>query len=396
MPTILHVDMDAFFASVEQRDHPELRGRPVIVGAPPDQRGVVSTCSYEARKFGVHSAMPSREAYSRCPQGVFLPPDMARYAEASRRVMEIFGRFTPFVEQVSIDEAFLDVTGARNLFGDGVEIARKIRAAIRDELRLTASVGVAPNMFLAKLAGEINKPDGLTVVPEGRDEIIAFLAPLDIGRLWGVGRVMKEALLSRGYRVIGDLQRADPARLAMQIGGNAANHLLALAFGEDTRELAMETVEQSISREHTFLHDTADKARVRRALAMLVDDVAGRLRADGRYAGVARIKLRWSDFRTITRQRPLSPPANDDMALRDAAFALYDAEPQPLPVRLVGFGVAGLVAERVEQLSLFDSPAPAHDRQEGVSRAIDRIKDLLGPRSIRRADTLPPKNPLSN
>ncbi len=383
--------MDAFFASVEQRDHPELRGKPVIVGAPPDQRGVVSTCSYEARKFGVHSAMPSREAYARCPQGIFLPPDMARYVAVSHQVMDIFGRFTPFVEQVSVDEAFLDVTGARRLFGTGVEIAGKIRAMIRDELHLTASVGVAPNMFLAKLAGEINKPDGLTVVPEGRAAITAFLAPLDISRLWGVGRVMQETLHSHGYRVVGDLQRSDPVRLAAQIGGNAAGHLLKLAFGEDPRELVMDSVEMSFSREHTFLHDTADRAKVRRALAMLVDDVAGRLRADGRYASIARIKLRWSDFKTITRQRPLSPPANDDMALRETAFSLFDAEPQPQPVRLIGFGVSNLVEERVEQLSLFDSPAQTHEKQENVSRAIDKIKDLLGPRSIRRADTLPPK-----
>ena len=392
MRTILHVDMDAFFASVEQRDRPELRGLPVIVGAPPDQRGVVSTCSYEARKFGVHSAMPSREAYARCPQGIFLPPDMHRYAAVSRQVMEIFGRFTPLVEQVSVDEAFLDVSGTLKLFGDGPEIARKIRAAIRDELHLTASVGVAPNMFLAKLAGEIHKPDGMTVVPDGRAAIAEFLAPLAVERLWGVGRVLQETLHTHGYRTIGDLQRANPARLAMQVGGHTADHLMKLAFGDDPRELALDTVEQSFSREHTFLHDVSDRPRVRRALAMLVDDVANRLRADGRFAGVARIKLRWADFKTITRQRPISPPANDDQSLREAAFALYDAEPQPQPVRLIGFGVGNLATERMEQLTLFDNPAPARDRQEAVSRAIDQIKERLGSTSIRRADTLPPKN----
>ena len=388
---ILHVDMDAFFASVEQRDNPALRGKPVIVGAPPDQRGVVSTCSYEARKFGVRSAMPSREAYARCPQGIFVPPDMARYSAVSRQVMGIFGRFTPFVEQVSVDEAFLDVTGARALFGDGPEIARRIRETIRGELRLTASVGVAGNKFLAKLAGELDKPDGMTVVPEGRAEIAAFLAPLAVGRLWGVGRVLQERLRSCGYRTIGDLQRADPPRLGALVGAHTADHLLKLAFGDDPRELILDSVEQSLSREHTFLHDVTDIARVRRALAMLVDSVGGRLREDGRYAGLARIKIRWADFRTITRQRPLSPPACDDHSLREAAFALFDAEAKVHPVRLIGFGVSNLAETRCEQMMLFDDPVPGRDRQETLSRAIDGIRKRLGPGSLRRADTLPPR-----
>ncbi|MGI6497118.1 MAG: DNA polymerase IV [Kiritimatiellia bacterium] len=387
---ILHVDMDAFFAAVEQRDRPGLRGKPVIVGAPPDQRGVVSTCSYEARAFGVRSAMPSREAYARCPHGIFLPPDMARYAAVSRQVMEILERFTPLVEQVSVDEAFLDVSGAGRLFGDGPEIARRIRAAIRDELRLTASIGVACNMFLAKLASELDKPDGLTVVPEGRAAIAAFLAPLPAGKIWGVGRVLQESLHRHGYRTIGDLQRADAVRLASQVGAHTAGHLLKLAFGDDPRELAPDTVEQSLSREHTFLRDVSDIARVRRALAALVDSVGARLRNDGRYAGLARIKLRWADFKTITRQCPLSPPACDDHSLREAAFALFDAEPKPKPVRLIGFGVAGLVDDRCEQMTLFDDPAPDRERQETLSHAIDDIRKRLGPDSLRRADTLPP------
>ncbi|MBQ3811143.1 MAG: DNA polymerase IV, partial [Kiritimatiellae bacterium] len=206
--SILHVDMDAFFASVEQRDRPELRGRPVIVGAGPHERGVVSTCSYEARRFGVHSAMPSREAFRLCPQGVFLPPDGARYMAASAKVFGIFDRYTPLVQGLSCDEAFLDVSGAEKLFGDAVSIARRIRADIAGELHLTASVGVATNKFLAKVASDLNKPDGLTVVPEDAEGIRAFLAPLPVGRIFGVGRVTGEALAAAGIRTIGDLQRA--------------------------------------------------------------------------------------------------------------------------------------------------------------------------------------------
>ncbi len=389
--TILHVDMDAFFAAVEQHDHPELRGRPVIVGAPPDQRGVVSTCSYEARVFGVRSAMPSREAYRRCPQGVFLAPNMARYAEVSRQVLVIFERFTPVIEPVSIDEAFLDVTGARRLFGDGEAIARQIRAAVRAETGLTASVGVAPNKFLAKLASELGKPDGLTVVPRDREGIASLLAPLSVGRLWGVGHVLQGTLEGLGFKTIGDLQRAVGRSLASQIGGHTADHLLKLAFGEDPRELALATEEQSISREHTFPRDVRDPAQVRRVLSDLVEDVGSRLRADGRFAGLGRLKLRWADFRTLTRQRPLVPPCCDDHSLRTVAHALFDAEPQVQPVRLVGFGVAGLVVERSEQLLLFDDAAPARDRHEALSRAVDGIRRKLGEESIRRADAERPE-----
>lgn len=195
MKTVLHVDMDAFFASVEQRDHPEYRGKPVIVGSPPDKRGVVSTCSYEARKFGVHSAMASREAARLCPDGIFLPGNHSRYSEVSASVMEILERFTPFVEQVSIDEAYLDVTGSQRLFGDGTAIAKAIRGAIHEELDLTASVGVAPNKFLSKICSELAKPDGLKTAPFDSESIVEFLAPLEIGVLPGIGKVAKEKLV---------------------------------------------------------------------------------------------------------------------------------------------------------------------------------------------------------
>jgi len=235
--TILHVDMDAFFTSVEQRDRPELRGRPVVVGAPGDQRGVVAAASYEARRYGIHSAMPSREARRLCPDAVFLPVDGRRYSAASRQVFAILRRFTPFLEPLSIDEGFLDVTGSAALFGSGPQIARRIKDAIARETGLSASVGVAPNKFLAKLASDLRKPDGLTVVPESPEAIAAFLAPLPVGRVWGVGTVTRGRLEAAGIRTIGDLQCAPAARLARAVGRAAADDLARLARGEDAREI---------------------------------------------------------------------------------------------------------------------------------------------------------------
>lgn len=385
---ILHVDLDAFFASVEQRDRPELRGKPVIVGAPPDQRGVVSTCSYEARAFGVRSAMPSREAFQRCPQGVFLPPDMLRYAAASRRVFQIFDRFTPLVEPVSIDEAFLDVTGSRLLFGDARAIAGQIRAAIRSEAGLTASAGIAGNKFLAKLASEVNKPDGLTEVPRDRAGILAFLAPQPVDRLWGVGKVLRERLAQHGYRTIGDVQRATEADLSAVIGGHVAGHLLRLAFGEDEREIETDFEEKSLSREHTFPVDCRDAEQMRSLLRDLAEDVGRRLRETGKFAGVAKVKLRWADFQTLTRQRAFAVPVCDDNSLRHMALELFEAEPRIQPVRLIGFGVSGLTEQRQEQLSLFEGPADRRSRDESLSHAVDYLRDRLGGDPVVRADAV--------
>jgi nucleotidyltransferase/DNA polymerase involved in DNA repair len=383
--------MDAFFAAVEQRDHPELRGKPVIVGAPPDQRGVVSTCSYEARVFGVHSAMPSREAYRRCPQGIFVPPNMAGYEEASQRVFEIFERFSPLVEPISIDEAFIDVTGARLLFGDGRAIAEKIRAAIREEVRLTASIGVAHNKFLAKLASEEAKPDGLFVVPEGRDAIIAFLGALKVGSLWGVGKVTGETLARAGFKTVADIQQADPAYLARVLGSGLAEHLRALSFGEDARAVETEFEEKSLSREYTFLEDCKDRDEVREVLKGLADEVGRRVRAHGHFAAVGRLKLRWSDFRTITRQAAFEPAACDDFSFRAMAVRLFDAEKLVQPVRLVGFGVSGFCSGRSEQLSLFDGSPAAREKRERLCRTVDALRDKLGDQALGRA-CLPEKS----
>jgi nucleotidyltransferase/DNA polymerase involved in DNA repair len=382
---ILHIDMDAFFAAVEQRDHPEWRGKPVIVGAPPDQRGVVSTCSYEARVFGVHSAMPSREAYRRCPQGIFVPPNMAGYEEASRQVFAIFGRFSPLIEPISIDEAFIDVTGAGLLFGDGRAIAEKIRGAIREEVQLTASVGVAHNKFLAKLASEKAKPNGVFVVPEGHDAIVRFLGAQKVDALWGVGKVTGEALARAGFKTVADIQKADAAYLTRVLGESLSAHLRALSFGEDARAVETEFEEKSLSREYTFLEDCKDREAVREVLKGLADEVGQRVRSHGHYAAVGRLKLRWSDFRTITRQAAFDAAACDDFSLRAMALRLFDAEKLVQPVRLVGFGVSGFCAGRSEQLSLFDPAPAAREKRERLCRTVDALREKLGDQALGRA-----------
>lgn len=380
---VLHVDMDAFFAAVEQRDHPEYRGKPVIVGAPPDRRGVVSTCSYEARKFGVHSAMPSREAARLCPQGIFLPGDHAKYSAVSRQVMEILGRFTPLIEQVSVDEAYLDISGATALFGNGEDIARSIRAAIREELSLTASVGVGPNKLIAKICSELAKPDGMKVAPEGEKALAEFLAPLPVGTLPGVGKVTGAKLASFGYRTVHDLQNAAPESLEAAVGANAAAWLRDVAFGRDDRRVEAERPEElSISREHTFPEDCTSRGILRETLRDLVRDVAWRLRASGRRAGEVHLKLRWSDFSTITRQKKTATPLRDDFSLFDEALLLFNKERITAPVRLIGFGVSSLCSgEGQAELNIFGAGGgapPLKERREKLSDAIDALHRKLG------------------
>ena len=381
--------MDAFYTSVEQRDRPELRGKPVIVGAAPDARGVVAACSYEARRYGVRSAMPSREAGRLCPEGVFLEPDMKRYQAASRQVFAIFERFTPRVEGLSIDEAFLDVTGSRRLFGDGLTIARAIREAIRKETGLTASVGVAANKFLAKVASDLGKPDGLTVVPQDREAIGAFLAPLPVNRLWGVGQVTQAAFGKHGIRTIGDVQRLTPTQLGRIVGTHAATHFLRMAWGEDQREVETGVEEKSLSREHTFPVDSRSEQEIRGTLLDLVEDVGRRLREAGKFARTARLKLRWKDFETIARQTALEPACCDDAALREAAERLLAAEPLVKPVRLIGFGVSRLTSERVWQPGLFEGTAAVTSRRERLSRTLDAIRREHGRGSVHRASAPP-------
>ncbi len=377
--TILHVDLDAFFAAVEQRDRPELRGRPVIVGGGgPHDRGVVSTASYEARRFGVHSAMPLRTAGRLCPQGVFLPVDGARYQAESRRVMAILRRFTPQVQPVSIDEAFLDVTASRSLFGDGEAIARAIKGAVRDEVGLTASVGVAATKLVAKVASDLRKPDGLVVVPSGEEA--AFLAPLPISRLWGVGEKTAAALAAYGVRTIGDLAELPPDALGRRLGRHGAT-LVERARGIDADPVVDEGAAKSIGHEHTFDHDTADREVIERTLLGMADGVAGRLRASAIRAGTITLRLRDSSFRTITRQTSLEAPTDLTEPIFAAALALLRRELRGQQIRLVGVTASGF-SDR-QQMGMFESAADP--RRQATAEALDRIRRKYGSRSVTRA-----------
>ena len=390
--TFLHVDMDAFFASVEQRDHPELRGKPVIVGAPPDQRGVVAAASYEARAFGVHSAMPSSEAKRRCPDAIFVSHNLGNYREASQQIMRIFESYTPLVQPLSIDEAFLDITGAQRLFGDGPTIAEKIRQDIRAQTQLTASVGVAPNMFLAKIASDMNKPDGLTIVPFDPEAIRPFLAPLPIGRMWGVGKVTQKRLLSLGITTFGKLQTYDFQQLEKAIGTRSARLFSRLSFGMDERDIGGDREGKSISNETTFSRDVTDRSQIESTYKRLIDKVGRRLRKTGLLATTAHLKLRWSDFSTITRQIRLSTPCSDDITLRKTGLELLDTHLQHRSVRLIGFGVSGLMDGNQPaggQLDLFETPDNTSMlRRNRLSNAADGIREKYGNNSLRRGSEL--------
>ena len=382
---ILHVDMDAFYASVEERDRPELAGQAVIVGGDPDRRGVVSAASYEARRFGVHSAMPAATARRLCPHGVFLRPRIDHYAAVSREIREIFGRYTPLVEPLSLDEAFLDVGGSEGLFGPAPEIGRRIKQEIREELRLVASVGVAPNKFLAKIASDLEKPDGFVVVePEG---VQAFLDPLPVSRLWGVGKVGGRSLDKLGVRTIGQLRKLPVEVLASKFGG-MGEHLGRLARGIDQRPVVPDHQAKSISHETTFAVDVADREVLRAWLLELVEQVARRLRRHALRARTVELKVRFSDFRTITRSQTLPEPTNVTAELWQAATAILDARlPRPsAPVRLLGFGTSRLDASGRVQRQLFDEPA--RQRQSQLDAANDAIQARFGRDAIGRAGTL--------
>jgi DNA polymerase IV len=385
VPAILHVDLDAFFAAVEQRDRPELRGKPVIVGGGgPTDRGVVSAASYEARAFGVHSAMPLRTAAALCPGGIFVPVDGAKYQAVSRDVMAILRRFTPLVEPISIDEAFLDVTGSQALFGDGESIGRQIRAAIRDEVGLTASVGVATTKLVAKVASDLRKPDALVVVPPGEEA--TFLAPLPITRLWGVGARTAEALREFGVTTIGDLAALEQPVLERRFG-KIGGALTARARGVDPDPVSDRAPAKSIGHEHTFDVDTSDRDVIERTLLAMAEGVAGRLRASGVKAGTVTVKIRDSTFRTISRQRTLPEPTDLTEPIWRAALELARPEVRAIRVRLLGVTASNL-GERV-QLQLFSSEGDGDGgRGRRLIEAEDAIRRRYGERAVTRARLL--------
>jgi DNA polymerase IV len=382
---IIHVDLDAFFAAVEQRDRPELRGKPVIVGGDPRSheytRGVVSTCSYEARKFGVHSAMPLRTALSLCPDGVFLPVDGAKYQRVSREVMAVLRRFTPAVEQVSIDEAFLDVRGSEALFGPAPEIARRIKLEVVDATGLTVSVGVATTKLVAKVGSDLRKPDGLVVVDPGQEA--AFLAPLEIRRLWGIGPKTGERLHGLGIRTIGELAALPIETLTRALGDHGATlHDRALGIDMDPVVGGGEAA-KSVSHETTFAVDVTDPAEIERTLLALTEGVSARLRAAGIRAGTVAVKIRDSQFRTISRQKALPEPSDLTDTIWRAALELTRPEIRGKKIRLLG--VAATQLGQPQQIGMFEL---VDERRRRVVDATDAVRRRFGDRAVTRASLL--------
>jgi len=385
---IAHADMDAFYASVEQRDRPELRGRPVVVGGA-SRRGVVASASYEARRFGVRSAMPAVEARQRCPHAVFIAGDMKRYARESRRIFEIFRRFTPRVEGLSLDEAFLDLTGTERLLGPAVEVGRRLRAAVREETGLVVSVGIAPVKLVAKIASDLAKPDGLIEVR--RSEVEAFLAPLAIGRLWGVGPITEARLQAAGFRTLGDLAAADRTRLRPVLGDWGAA-FARLARGGDLREVEPFRGAVSLSEESTFEYDIKDRAALEATLLAHAESVARRLRREGLRARTVVLKLKLGRRRTpgprgfplLTRRQTLPDATDDGETIACAARALLARTELAEAVRLLGVGVTNLAGTGSAQLALFP-PAEREERRTRLNRAVDALAARFGPGTVTRA-----------
>jgi DNA polymerase-4 len=380
--SILHVDMDAFFASVEQRDDPSLRGKPVVVGGA-SRRGVVAAASYEAREFGVRSAMPMAEALRRCRHLVVVPPRGDRYGEVSSQVFDIFHEYTPLVEGLSLDEAFLDVSASRGLFGDGEAIARLIKRDVFEATGLTASAGVAPCKFAAKIASDMDKPNGLAVVPS---DVAGFLAPLPIERMWGIGPKTAPSLRSLGYRTLGDLAKADPVTLERALGSWGLE-VRELARGNDPREVLPDREPKSIGAECTYDVDLVNKDDIARTLLAHASRVAERLTAQGLVADAVVVKLKLHDFTLLTRRMTLPSPASDTRSLHDACLALLDRFPlDRARVRLTGVAAQGLGSAQPIQPALF--PDTKQEKRRDVENVLLRAKERFGDRPITFASLL--------
>lgn len=377
---IVHVDMDAFFVAVEVRRDPSLRGRPVVVGGV-GARGVVSSASYEARAFGVRSAMPTARARRLCPQAVYIQPDRCAYGEMSTAVMSIFRDITPLVEPLSLDEAFLDVGGAQRLLGSPATIGRLIRQRVRDEQQITCSVGVATTKFVAKLASTRCKPDGLRVV--SADGVLDFLHPLPVGALWGVGERTGEQLDRLGLRTVGDLARLPLPVLRRSVGEAAAQHLHALAWGRDRRRVVSDRADKSIGAEETFVVDQTDPDTINRELLRLAERTGARLRTTGQAGRTVALKVRFADFTTVNRSKTLQSPTDSTQEIYDTARRLYVGLSAGMPIRLLGVRVEGLgsAAEIARQPTL---GAPDRGWAE-VERAIDAAILKFGSGAVRPA-----------
>jgi DNA polymerase-4 len=373
--------MDAFYASVEQLKNPQLKGKPVIVGGSPQSRGVVSACSYEARQYGIHSAMPLAEARRRCPHAVFLPVDFASYKRFSRQMHDIFYDYTPIIEPIALDEAFLDVTGSLSLKGPAAVIGRQIKDRIKTELGLIASIGIAHNKFLAKLASDLSKPDGFMIVPT--DRVQEFLDPLDVSRIWGVGEKAAHKLYSLNIKQVRDLRRLTEANL-VNIFGSFGHQLYNLARGIDQRPVEPDRDAKSIGRETTFAYDIVDPAALEQHLLKLSTDVGRSLRKKSLKGKTITVKVKFSDFRTITRSVTIDVPTNlDDMIYNEGCRLLRNVPVKP--TRLIGVSVHNLTAGDEAQLSLFQERRTGDDR---LAKAVDAVKDKYGEKILTRARLL--------
>jgi DNA polymerase-4 len=382
---ILHVDMDAFYASVEQRDDPALRGKPVIVGGT-GGRGVVAAASYEVRQFGVHSAMPVREALRRCPAAICVAPRISHYAAESKKIFAVFHEFSPLVQGLSLDEAFLDVTGSIAAFGPAEDIAREIKRRIRERTELTASVGVASNKLVAKIASDLRKPDGLVVVPP--HEVQVLLDPLPIRRLFGLGAKTAPKVEALGIRTLGELRSASPARLR-PVFGRYAERVIERAAGIDDRPVTPDVDEKQVSAEETFETDISDHAKLASEIVRLADRTCGRLRANGLTAGCVTVKIRRADFTTFTRQRHFEPPTQETRVITAIALELlrtWLAEQPRARLRLLGVGASVLAP--ASQMDLFTAPETGRNRQ--LDDAVDRIREKFGKVALKPASSLEP------
>lgn len=383
---ILHIDMDAFFASVEQRDDPSLLGKPVVVGGKPNSRGVVSAASYEARKFGIHSAMPLAEALRRCPHAAFLPVNGQKYREVSWQIREIFLAYTPMVEPLSLDEAFLDVTGSTSLFGSADTIALTIKKRIQKELDLTASVGLACNKFLAKLASDLRKPNGFVIVQP--NQVQEFLDPLSVERIWGVGKKTAEQLRTLNIKTIRDLRNMEQRHLT-QLFGVSGTQLFQLARGIDNRPVENNRVVKSIGRETTFATDVADPEVLKTSLLKQAIDVGRNLRKETFKGKTITLKVRYDDFRTVSRSKTLPRATDLDNVIYQEACSLLREVPLKQPLRLIGVTLHNLTGQIDDQLSLFEEPQRDH---ETLNKVLDFVKEKYGEKSITRARLLRPKD----
>jgi DNA polymerase-4 len=383
IPTVVfHVDLDAFYASVEQRDEPSLKGKPVIVGAAPGHRGVVSACSYEARRFGIHSAMPISEAYRRCPQGVYLPVRMERYLEVSREIMDILGRYTPRLQQISVDEAFLDLTGTERLLGAPLEVGRGLKAEVRERTGLAVSVGIGPNKYVAKLATNAGKPDGLVIV--GPSEVEGFLDARSLGDLWGIGEKTLQRLAELNITSVAQLRSFGEEPLARLLGRGASAFLASIVSGRDPGIFSEEPKSRSLSSETTFEVDRKDRAGIDRALLELCHQVMFRSIDAGLKSRTAALKLRFHDFTTVSAQKTLKhwvTSAEELLAVtRELLAARWNGS---TPIRLIGVGLANLVGVDAEdQLELF---ADDFSRRKKVEETVFRIRQKMGETTITKA-----------